>query len=95
MRVYFYDKFLDEGLDYLRRVAQSVGLVDDDPNDSNCTSAYVRGQGSHRTHSAAPCSTSYGDATNCDELQKYFHQDNDFPTWHSLAADEFGNLSVL
>ena len=87
VRVYFYEAFLDGGLDYLRRVAQSVGLE----YEERCGGGAVKDM--KRTHEAKLCATAYGTANNCDELVAEF-QSHNYTTWQRLTKGRYADLEV-
>jgi hypothetical protein len=89
--VYFYESFLQGGLDYLRRVAKMAGLGADFEGGS-CVDHFSKDL--KRTHGEEPCATRYGTASNCDELVA-LTQKRDFPTWDGLAGARFVKLAVL
>jgi hypothetical protein len=89
--VYFYESFLQDGLDYLRRVATAAGLGADFAAGS-CVDQFSKDL--TRTHGDQPCATRYGTASNCDEITALMTRRN-YPTWDGLAGARFGELAVL
>jgi len=84
LHIYAYEKFLEDGLDYLGRVAKVVGL--DKPG---CEDTFKKDK--KRTHSGKRCDTQGGMASNCDELQALFDAQN-FPTFKDLIGDHYSRM---
>lgn len=86
VHIYTYERFLQGELNYLERIAKTVGLV-----HKNCTDTFSRDR--KRKHNATKCATNYGIASNCDELQKFFDAQN-YTTFAKMAGAKLAHLLI-